>query len=162
MIFALRRRREKFSLAELVRWCNGNTAPFGGVIHGSNPCRTANLKINYPRYGQSYSAFSFPRIAIGCPSSSGLDSFLWDAFTDIFTDTKRRESIFLDAFLKDLTLGWCAKESKGNSIKIVVFAPQKHKISPSPIVKEIQCRTHEPTALPQNLAKKTLRKNTRR
>jgi hypothetical protein len=25
-----------------VRWCNGNTAPFGGVIHGSNPCRTAN------------------------------------------------------------------------------------------------------------------------
>src|SRR5271155_4475142 len=26
-----------------VRWCNGNTAPFGGVIHGSNPCRTANL-----------------------------------------------------------------------------------------------------------------------
>jgi integrase len=26
-----------------VRWCNGNTAPFGGVIHGSNPCRTAIL-----------------------------------------------------------------------------------------------------------------------
>ena len=29
--------------AWFVRWCNGNTAPFGGVIHGSNPCRTANL-----------------------------------------------------------------------------------------------------------------------
>ena len=26
-----------------VRWCNGNTAPFGGVIHGSNPCRTAKF-----------------------------------------------------------------------------------------------------------------------
>ena len=26
-----------------VRWCNGNTAPFGGVIHGSNPCRTTNF-----------------------------------------------------------------------------------------------------------------------
>ena len=24
-------------------WCNGNTAPFGGVIHGSNPCGVANL-----------------------------------------------------------------------------------------------------------------------
>src|SRR5271165_428823 len=22
-------------------WCNGNTAPFGGVIHGSNPCAVA-------------------------------------------------------------------------------------------------------------------------
>jgi hypothetical protein len=22
-------------------WCNGNTAPFGGVIHGSNPCGAA-------------------------------------------------------------------------------------------------------------------------
>src|SRR5437773_7742574 len=22
-------------------WCNGNTAPFGGVIHGSNPCGVA-------------------------------------------------------------------------------------------------------------------------
>jgi integrase len=43
MIFALRRRRKKSSLVELVRWCNGNTAPFGGVIHGSNPCRTAIL-----------------------------------------------------------------------------------------------------------------------
>ena len=29
------------SSAWFVRWCNGNTAPFGGVIHGSNPCRTA-------------------------------------------------------------------------------------------------------------------------
>jgi hypothetical protein len=43
MIFALRRLRKKSSLGLLVRWCNGNTAPFGGVIHGSNPCRTANL-----------------------------------------------------------------------------------------------------------------------
>ena len=24
-------------------WCNGNTAPFGGVIHGSNPCGVVNL-----------------------------------------------------------------------------------------------------------------------
>ena len=23
-------------------WCNGNTAPFGGVIHGSNPCGVVN------------------------------------------------------------------------------------------------------------------------
>lgn len=23
-------------------WCNGNTAPFGGVIHGSNPCGVAH------------------------------------------------------------------------------------------------------------------------
>ena len=29
--------------ARLVRWCNGSTTPFGGVCHGSNPCRTANL-----------------------------------------------------------------------------------------------------------------------
>ena len=27
--------------SRFVRWCNGNTAPFGGVIHGSNPCRPA-------------------------------------------------------------------------------------------------------------------------
>ena len=25
-------------------WCNGNTAPFGGVIHGSNPCGVARVK----------------------------------------------------------------------------------------------------------------------
>jgi hypothetical protein len=31
--------------ALLVRWCNGNTAPFGGVIHGSNPCRTAKFRL---------------------------------------------------------------------------------------------------------------------
>jgi hypothetical protein len=24
-------------------WCNGNTAPFGGVIHGSNPCGVARV-----------------------------------------------------------------------------------------------------------------------
>lgn len=30
-----------------VRWCNGNTAPFGGVIHGSNPCRTATSSSLY-------------------------------------------------------------------------------------------------------------------
>ncbi len=35
--FALSRRENAFS----TRWCNGNTAPFGGVIHGSNPCRVA-------------------------------------------------------------------------------------------------------------------------
>ena len=34
-------RRQFFT--PLVRWCNGNTAPFGGVIHGSNPCRTATF-----------------------------------------------------------------------------------------------------------------------
>lgn len=27
----------------LAWWCNGNTAAFGAVIHGSNPCRAANL-----------------------------------------------------------------------------------------------------------------------
>ena len=35
--------RKSLMLLLLVRWCNGNTAPFGGVIHGSNPCRTANF-----------------------------------------------------------------------------------------------------------------------
>src|SRR6185312_15390149 len=25
----------------ITPWCNGNTAPFGGVIHGSNPCGVA-------------------------------------------------------------------------------------------------------------------------
>ena len=33
-----------------VRWCNGNTAPFGGVIHGSNPCRTANFPEAHLRF----------------------------------------------------------------------------------------------------------------
>ena len=32
---------ERLLFFRFVRWCNGNTAPFGGVIHGSNPCRTA-------------------------------------------------------------------------------------------------------------------------
>jgi hypothetical protein len=32
---------KKLTYRWFVRWCNGNTAPFGGVIHGSNPCRTA-------------------------------------------------------------------------------------------------------------------------
>ncbi len=26
-----------------VRWCNGSTLPFGGICHGSNPCRTASF-----------------------------------------------------------------------------------------------------------------------
>ena len=26
-------------------WCNGNTAPFGGVIHGSNPCGVAPYRL---------------------------------------------------------------------------------------------------------------------
>ena len=39
--------RPQFS-ARLGRWCNGNTAPFGGVIHGSNPCRPANLHPRNP------------------------------------------------------------------------------------------------------------------
>src|ERR1700690_561786 len=34
-------RAERLVSVRFVRWCNGNTAPFGGVIHGSNPCRTA-------------------------------------------------------------------------------------------------------------------------
>ena len=38
---------ERLVSVRFVRWCNGNTAPFGGVIHGSNPCRTANLP-DYP------------------------------------------------------------------------------------------------------------------
>src|SRR6476620_6116338 len=28
-------------------WCNGNTAPFGGVIHGSNPCGVATLLLSF-------------------------------------------------------------------------------------------------------------------
>ena len=32
---------KRLTSSRFVRWCNGNTAPFGGVIHGSNPCRTA-------------------------------------------------------------------------------------------------------------------------
>src|ERR1700677_4009180 len=28
-------------MTPITRWCNGNTAPFGGVIHGSSPCRVA-------------------------------------------------------------------------------------------------------------------------
>ena len=43
VIFPLREWHVKFNVFRLVRWCNGNTAPFGGVIHGSNPCRTAKL-----------------------------------------------------------------------------------------------------------------------
>jgi hypothetical protein len=27
-------------------WCNGNTAPFGGVIHGSNPCAVARFDLD--------------------------------------------------------------------------------------------------------------------
>ena len=43
MIFALHEAGVKsLGSVRFVRWCNGNTAPFGGVIHGSNPCRTAN------------------------------------------------------------------------------------------------------------------------
>ncbi len=34
---------ESLVFTRFVRWCNGNTAPFGGVIHGSNPCRTAKI-----------------------------------------------------------------------------------------------------------------------
>ncbi len=30
-----------------VRWCNGSTRPFGGLCHGSNPCRTANPKCDW-------------------------------------------------------------------------------------------------------------------
>ena len=29
------------SAIPITPWCNGNTAPFGGVIHGSNPCGVA-------------------------------------------------------------------------------------------------------------------------
>ena len=39
--FPLHNSREKLVLSQLVRWCNGSTTPFGGVCHGSNPCRTA-------------------------------------------------------------------------------------------------------------------------
>ena len=28
--------------AAACRWCNGSTRPFGGLCHGSNPCRTAS------------------------------------------------------------------------------------------------------------------------
>src|SRR5436305_2928953 len=41
---AIENRRSKI-LNSITPWCNGNTAPFGGVIHGSNPCGVANLKI---------------------------------------------------------------------------------------------------------------------
>ena len=44
LLFSLCAQAEKRLISSrLVRWCNGNTAPFGGVIHGSNPCRTASL-----------------------------------------------------------------------------------------------------------------------
>ena len=46
--FALRWRRGATSFPVVVRWCNGSTRPFGGLCHGSNPCRTANL-IPLPR-----------------------------------------------------------------------------------------------------------------
>src|SRR5262245_21451899 len=39
--FPLPQSHLKLLSQRFVRWCNGNTAPFGGVIHGSNPCRTA-------------------------------------------------------------------------------------------------------------------------
>jgi len=39
--FALGLNHVNFS--QLVRWCNGSTLPFGGICHGSNPCRTASL-----------------------------------------------------------------------------------------------------------------------
>ena len=32
------------SLSCVTPWCNGNTAPFGGVIHGSNPCGVATVQ----------------------------------------------------------------------------------------------------------------------
>lgn len=28
---------------KLALWCNGNTVPFGGIIHGSSPCGAATL-----------------------------------------------------------------------------------------------------------------------
>ena len=34
------------SRAKLALWCNGNTVPFGGIIHGSSPCGAATLKMN--------------------------------------------------------------------------------------------------------------------
>ncbi len=34
----------RYLKARFVRWCNGSTTPFGGVCHGSNPCRTANYR----------------------------------------------------------------------------------------------------------------------
>ena len=37
------RARKCLTSGWFVRWCNGNTALFGGVIHGSNPCRTATF-----------------------------------------------------------------------------------------------------------------------
>src|SRR6266498_4769309 len=33
----------KLASLRFVRWCNGSTRPFGGLCHGSNPCRTASL-----------------------------------------------------------------------------------------------------------------------
>ena len=37
------RDEKSLTSGRFVRWCNGNTALFGGVIHGSNPCRTATI-----------------------------------------------------------------------------------------------------------------------
>ena len=28
---------------KIALWCNGNTVPFGGIIHGSSPCGAATL-----------------------------------------------------------------------------------------------------------------------
>jgi len=32
-----------FKAIKLALWCNGNTVPFGGIIHGSSPCGAATL-----------------------------------------------------------------------------------------------------------------------
>ena len=34
-------------------WCNGNTAPFGGVIHGSNPCGVGCLANRHSHAGNT-------------------------------------------------------------------------------------------------------------
>jgi len=32
-----------FKEIKIALWCNGNTVPFGGIIHGSSPCGAATL-----------------------------------------------------------------------------------------------------------------------
>src|SRR5882724_9597621 len=51
-------------LGRCVRWCNGSTMPFGGICHGSNPCRTATrrmseIKVNNAKNGKGTKALIF-------------------------------------------------------------------------------------------------------
>jgi hypothetical protein len=48
-IFLCANRPKTLLSLRFVRWCNGSTRPFGGLCHGSNPCRTAIRSCPLPR-----------------------------------------------------------------------------------------------------------------